>query len=419
MIVFVFFTSILLYSAGQREIKEEKVTVKVAMEEGRMADVARNAVARFEAANPDITVEVIGIPYGSYNDQIQTALASGAYVYDAFAFTPSSGAGHVKSGWLHPLDAWWDENDPYFTDLLMVDYFSKFAGAPANLSGTYYALPFNTDVTMSIYRKDLYEKHGLTPPETFDEFIEILEILHDPRNELYGWGFPGKGGQFESHIATYIWSIGGQIVDSNLYPVINTEKNAEGLKILKETATRFSAPGMYETDYAEQNELFASGKVAHIFNWIPAAVGTVTNPDVSIVHDKVGYAPIPGEGTRAAGWSIGVASQSRNPDAAFKFIKFLMSPEICRESVRKYTNSLVRISLVEDESLVEEFPWIPASVEALKQGYDYPKVPEGLTIRRLIGEEAAKYFNNQISVYEALQNMERRIETVLRDGGHY
>jgi ABC-type glycerol-3-phosphate transport system substrate-binding protein len=410
---------LLVSASGQVEGEAEVVTVKVALEEGRMADVARNVESRFEEMNPGIDVEVIGIPYQSYNEKIQTALSSNTYVYDAFAFLPSAGAAYVKSGYVLPMDEWWDENEEYFQDFLMVDYFSKYRGAPEAVSGEYYAFPFNTDVTMSIYRKDLYEEHGLSVPTTFKEFVEVSRVLNDPENDFYSWGFPGKGGQFESAVVTHLWSKGGQIVDEDYRPTFTTEENVAALEELVKWAPQFAPPGMYETDYAEQNELFASGTVAHIFQWMPAALGTLSDPEVSEVTDALGFAPVPGNGTRAAGWSIGIAAQSKNPAETFRFLKYLMSPEICRESVRKYTNSLVRKSLTEDASLVEEFPWIPATVEALKNGQDFPKIPEGLTIRKIVGEEAIKAFKGQVTAREALQAMQDRTDAILREAGYY
>jgi len=387
-----------------------------------MADVARYAAEVFTTEHPDIRVEVVGIPYTDHLNKLLVTLSSGAYAYDALEFTPDWGAIFTKNGWLLPLDRWWNEDDPYFADFLMVDVLSKYEGAPPELAGTYYGLPFNTDVKMLVYRKDLYEANNLTPPTTWEEFIYNSVKLHDPENGFYGFGYPAMitgGGDANTAFLVHIWASGGEVLDQNLRPTFYTPRNLCAFQQLLNWVPLITQPGRFETGYSEENELFASGKVAHIIQWMPACIGTITDPQTSTVVGKIGYAPVYGSATRGTGWAVGITSTSPHPEETWEFIKFLCSYEMCRDALLKYSNSLVRASLVNDQELAQELPWVPATVAALKQAKDLPKIPEKAAMRLIIGEETVAALQGLVTAEEALQNMDRRVEELMREAGYY
>lgn len=397
------------------------IVIKVALEEGRMANVGRYVAAEYAKVNPDVKVEIVGLPDTNMYDKLLIALTSGSYVYDAIEFTPGWGAGFVKSGWLRPMDEWWDEADPYFSDFLLVDMLSKFEDAPKEWAGTYYGLPFNTDVKMLLYRKDLYEQNGLKPPTTWDEFVHNCKTLHDPSKGIYGYGYPAMvtgAGDANTAFLVHMWAGGGQFLDKTLKPTFYTPTNLKIFSDLVETIPNIAHPGMYETDYNEENEVFASGKAAHIIQWMPAAVSTVEDPKASRVVDKIGYAPVYGVSTRGTGWSTGITTSSRHPKETFEFLKFMSSPEMCKESLIRFSNSLVRKSLVDDAELVKQFPWVSGTVAALSNAQDLPTIPERPAIQEIIGIETIRALKKQVTPEQALRTMDEKTLALLKKGGY-
>lgn len=399
----------------------KEVTVRIALEEGRMADFGRYAAQEFKKINPNINVEIIGLPGVNMYENLLTAFTSGGYVYDGIAYIPGWGAGFVQSGWLIPLDQWWDESDPYYSDFLLVDMLSKYPGAPEKYSGTYYGLPFNTDVAMLLYRKDLYEEKGLKVPQTWEEFVKNCQILHDPENDFYGYGYPALAtgtGNSNSIVLVHMWAQGCSLFDG-LVPTFNTPENLAVFADLIETVPSISHPGLFETDYSEQNELFAAGKVAHIIQWMPAAVSTVEDPKSSQVAGKVGYARVYGVSTRGTGWATGVTSTSPNPDETYEFLKFMSGFDMAKDGVVLFSNSLVRQSLINDEELNEQLPWVAAAVDALQYAEDLPSIAEVPAIRDIIGVETIKALQGAISAEDALKNMDKQIYDLLDRAGYY
>lgn len=420
LIILVFISSIAFASGEKEEMKAETQTVlKVALEEGRMADVGRFVANIYQESNPSIKIEVIGIPWDAQYEKLLTVLSSEVYTYDVIEFTPDWGAAFVKSGWLIPLDKWWDESDEYYNDFLLVDLLCKFQGAPSNLSGTYYGLPFNSDVKMLIYRKDLYDQHGLKEPKTWDEFVYNCKKLHNPEKDFYGFGYPASGEETWTQVVVHLWASGCTLFDDNLRPTFYSSKNLEAYDKLIKTAHLIGTPGMYETGYTEENELMASGKVGQIIQWMPAAVGTIEDPDSSKVVGKLGYAPVYGGGTRGTGWAVGIPNTSPNKEEAFNFIKFLCNPEMCKESLIRFTNSLVRKSMINDDELLAKFSWIPGDIKALETAREIPKIPEAWPIYEVIGEETIKALQGMITSAEALKNIDSRVTTMLSEAGYY
>jgi ABC-type glycerol-3-phosphate transport system substrate-binding protein len=77
-------------------------------------------------------------------------------------------------GLLEPLDNYftWFPQDYLDVD----DVYPSFMEAN-RMDGQLYALPYYSFGPGMIYRKDLFDKYGLTPPKTIDELYDVLEKL--------------------------------------------------------------------------------------------------------------------------------------------------------------------------------------------------------------------------------------------------
>ena len=65
-----------------------------------------------------------------------------------------------------------------------------------SVDGKPYGIPYDGEVTVQVYRKDLYAAKGLKPAETYDQLLSNAKALTDPANRTYGLalrGFSGAG----------------------------------------------------------------------------------------------------------------------------------------------------------------------------------------------------------------------------------
>jgi len=122
-----------------------------------------NAVKRFEAANPGITVNINITANDSYKQKIAVAVASGT-VPDVFmSWTGGTTNEYIKAGLLADLTPYFEKDN----------YKAKFldgAIAQATVNGKIYGFPCeNAAIEGLWYNKDLFAKYGLSVPSTIAE----------------------------------------------------------------------------------------------------------------------------------------------------------------------------------------------------------------------------------------------------------
>ncbi len=65
-----------------------------------------------------------------------------------------------------------------------------------SIDGKPYGIPFDGEVTVQVYRKDLYDAKGLKPAETYDDLLSNAKALTDANTRVFGLalrGFAGAG----------------------------------------------------------------------------------------------------------------------------------------------------------------------------------------------------------------------------------
>lgn len=232
-----------------------------------------------------------------------------------------------KAGWLASLN---DLGDDY-------DYKDVFEPLRNGLSvdGKLYALPFYAESSFTLYRKDLFEKAGLTMPEqpTWDQIAQFADKLTDKSKEQYGICLRGKPGWGENMglITTIVNTFGGRWFDMEWKPQLTSDPWKKAIGFYVDLLKRDGPPGATSNGFNENQALFASGKCAI---WVDAtsAAGRLYNKATSKVGDVLAFAQPPvnvspkGNGWFWA-WSLAVPSSTKNLDTAKSFVKWATSKE--------------------------------------------------------------------------------------------
>ena len=119
------------------------------------------------------------------------------------------------------------------------DYEDLLAPVKAGLSvnGKLYALPFYAESSFTMYRKDLFEKAGLTMPEqpTYDQIKQFADKLTDKANGVYGICLRGKPGWGENmaFLGTLVNTFGGRWFDMEWKPQLTSEPWENGDYLLR------------------------------------------------------------------------------------------------------------------------------------------------------------------------------------------
>src|SRR5579875_3744747 len=185
-----------------------------------------------------------------------------------------------KLGWLTKLDDFGADYD--YDDLL----------APVRngltVNGSLYAVPFYAESSFTLYRKDLFEKAGLTMPEkpTWDQIAQFADKLTDKSKDQYGICLRGKPGWGENMglISTMANTFGGQWFNMKWEPQLTSEPWEKAVSFYVDLLHRDGPPGAPSNGFNENQSLFAAG---HCAIWVDAtsAAGRLYNKATSKVGD--------------------------------------------------------------------------------------------------------------------------------------
>ena len=274
----------------------------------------------FKAKNPDIDVEWVTLEENVLRQKVTTDIATKGGQFDVLTIGTYEVPIWAKKGWLVPLDNLGADYD--------VDDLLPAIRSGLSMDGKLYAAPFYGESSMVMYRKDLFEKAGLTMPDspTWDFIAEAARKITDKPGEVYGICLRGKAGWGENmaFLTAMSNSFGARWFDEQWQPQFDQPEWKNTLSFYVDLMKDAGPPGASSNGFNENLALFNSGKCGM---WIDATVAAsfVTNPKESKVADKVGFALAPNNGLGKNAnwlwaWSLAVPAGSQKSEAAEKFI---------------------------------------------------------------------------------------------------
>lgn len=281
----------------------------------------------FEESHPGIHLNWVTLEENVLRQRVTTDIATHAGQFDILTIGNYEVPLWAKQGWLHKF-----ENLPSDYD---VNDILKPVRESISYNGAIYALPFYAESVMTLYRKDLFAKAGITMPDapTYDQIKQFAEKTTDKSAGTYGICLRGKPGWGENmaYVSTLVTAFGGQWFDKDWKATINTPAWHNAIGYYVDLLKKYGPPGATTNGFNENLSLFTTG---HCAIWIDAtsAAGTVYDPKQSTVASNVGFAAVP-TGTFKGGptwlwsWNLAIPASSSHADAASAFIQWATSKE--------------------------------------------------------------------------------------------
>jgi multiple sugar transport system substrate-binding protein len=116
-----------------------------------------------------------------------------------------------------------------------------------------------------VYRADVFEELGLTPPNTWDEYLEVGRQLKNnnlPVGQTLGHTF----GDAPTFAYPLLWSYGGQEVDSSGKVIINSEGTHKALAFMRDFWEAACDPGGFAWDDTSNNRAFLGQTIGTTLN---------------------------------------------------------------------------------------------------------------------------------------------------------
>ena len=239
-------TVMLLFLIAFASLGHAQKTLTIAWAEWPPADYLQTLSKDF-TAETGIEVDVVQIPWDSFQNQVDLAFVGKSDRYDIVIGDSQWLGMNSLGGHYVKLTDWINKN--IAVDEIYGPAMTAFAEYPKG-SGEYWALPAEVDANGYVYRTDLFEdpkemkafkaKYGyeLAPPKTYKELRDIAAFFTRPP-ELYGIAtyFSKQYDGITMGFQQVMWSYGGSYGDPKTYKVkgyINSPDSVKALEYYKE-----------------------------------------------------------------------------------------------------------------------------------------------------------------------------------------
>ncbi|MEU1176363.1 extracellular solute-binding protein [Streptomyces sp. NPDC005820] len=366
-------------------------------------------VKEFEAANKDIKVKYVNVPFDQAQNKFDTAAgASGApdILRSEVGWTPA----FAKKGYFLPLDG---------TDALADQ--AKFKSnliEQAKYDGKTYGVPFVTDTLALVYNKALFEKAGITEaPKTWDDLKKAAATVKAKT------GVDGYWGSTQAYYAqTFLYGEGTDTVDAAAKKI--TVNSAAAKKAYGTWLSLFDGKGLHKADttadaYAHIQDAFVNGKVAAIIQG-PWEITNFYKGTAFKDKANLGIATVPAGSTGKAGaptgghnLSVYAGSDKAHQAAALKFVNFMTSAKSQSTIALKNSTLPTRDDAYTTE--VKADPGIAGYGAVLAAAQPRPALPEYSSLWGPLDTELPKIAGGKESLDQGLSTAETAIAKLVPD----
>ncbi len=415
-------------------------------------------------------IVVTEVPFAEIFPKIQNDWSTGTNSIDVGVFAAGWGVELDAAGLLEDLDPYvakdaninMDDIAPYFRD------FGQKVGGKTKM------LMVDGDFQMVYYRKDVLETAGLQPPKTWEDYIDIASKIHS--TDMNGDGTPDYGScifkmrNAQSYFA--IQTIAASIVqtqgtaqgfhfdNATMKPIINNDGWKKAFELFKETG-KYGPPEELNMDIGATRAIFKAGRCGLLIEWgdpgtlqldedaasvkgLIYAVGAVGSKEVldratgKLVPvtpenapysvDGINYAPFAAFG----GWAgaINAKADPAKKAAAYAFLSYMNQAAQSNVDVTRGATGYnpYRLSQLASTDL-----WVAAGMPAeLATNYlgaingalnnanmaSDMKIPGAQKYTGVVLDtELARYLAGEVTVEEALANIEAGWEETTEDFG--
>jgi multiple sugar transport system substrate-binding protein len=388
---------------------------------------------QFEALT-GVKVRAEKVPPGQIRQKAMLDLSSKTTTYATHAADPMYYPLYVANKWVEPLDKY--INDPSLTDAAWYRYddILKAWRDADSVDGKPYGIPYDGEVTVQVYRKDLYDAKGLHPANTYEDLLANAKKLHDPGNRMYGLamrGFAGAGQNMYIYPSLFrgfggTWFKGKDIV-------VNSPEAVAALQWYVDALTAYAPPAVRNWNWPDIADAFSQGTVATYLD-AHSSAAVLMNPEKSKVIGKVGFARWPRgpNGKRVTsiwnwGFPINASLTEKQKKATWLFIQWASSSETQARTSWKWAgpakrSGVNRLSAWNSPEFSQAVGgagtnFIAAALESLQQDTDVewrPRVPQWPAIGETMATAIQSALVGQKKPKEALDEAQARITQILK-----
>ncbi len=281
----------------------------------------RQIADKFEEKNPDIKINIQVVDWDNYWTMLEAG-ATGGSLPDTFWMHSNEIYRYGSNEMLLPLDDYLAKSKE-----AKLENFPDGLNEIYNIKGKQYAVPKDFDTIGLWYNKKMFDEAGIPyPDDTWDwnKLKEVAKKLTKSDGSQYGFG---AGLSNQEGYYNFIYQNGGTVITDDMKSGYDDPKTIEALDYYFSFVKEKLSPAL--TVDKERAEAFQNGQVAMSVFGSWNLSGFSAN-DYIRENADVAVLPKGPDGTRATifnGLGNAIAANTKNPDAAWKWVEYLSSKE--------------------------------------------------------------------------------------------
>jgi multiple sugar transport system substrate-binding protein len=360
---------------------------------------------QFEALNAvdNLTVNVQYLNNAGAQEQVRLALSGGKQSpYEIVHAANSQVSEWGFPGWLMPIndlvEKYWDEYD--------LGDIPQTAWDAVTINGEILGVPVVGNSFLMIYRADLFDKHGIEVPETYEEVIAAAKKLKAAESSIdvpftinlhAAWAW-------EMEFFQMLGAFDGKFLNDDYTPAFNGPEGVKALEMMVKVAKEAMGPEGLSYSIDDTEIGLQTGRLAFANTWASRAV-KMNDPEYSDFVDELKFAPspagYPGGKVAASAWNDFYCIP-KNIDGDRELIFQVMMEALDLESQMEAVEYGIPTRMKSMESDMVG-AYMPAAMEGIASGAGaYPLTPATPLVRTALQEYLPTIMNGTMTAQEVL-----------------
>lgn len=237
---------------------------------------------------------------------------------------------YYRSGWYYDLTSYINDASMTSPDYDFDDFYRNLLELPA-YDDKVVVIPLNIEGPLLYWRKDIFEKCNVQPPNSVEEIEPVAAKLKACRSDIVPFATRGLRSSVGYTLVPMWYNLGGnydKIQDKKSWC---TEVGAQALKYYTDLLNNYGPPGVANYTFYQITEILGQGRAAMTFSSSNEFGKVMSYPgredDLSVKVLPAG-AKSKVSSPLVIDWGIAVSAFTKHPGAAWYFVQWATSKEI-------------------------------------------------------------------------------------------
>lgn len=384
----------------------------------------KEAFAEFEKQNPGIKVAPEPVALAQRDVKFSTAIRGGAGP-DVFALDMNPVKQYIEEGWVKDLTPFIEKEGG---KKYLEDFYTRSVD-PVSERGKVYGVPKNVVAMVLVYNEPMFQEAGITKiPETWDDFRTAMQKLTKATKpggpvDQWGWTIVAAKAGFDLRFSAILRGFGGDfLTPDNKKSALDSQAAKEAFKYVVDMIQndKTMPPGVAQVDANGSRRMLANKQIAVKIGttWSIAEVSGM-NPNLDgwkvLKMSHIPQKVVDEKSVRSTLYekALFMNPNAKNPEAAWKLIKFLTEPKQMQKWFDDNNMLSARKSVNETYKPIVDSPYAVTVTKEIDRAAFLPLIPKWPeileTFRTNLGDAIAK----TKSPDDALANAHNQINAIL------